>query len=281
MSAPMGAMPATGAPLYGDALVGTASDPAYWQWRVLPDGVIYQSYWAGAHEPRIGGVFFHDANNSSNQLDVSLGGRASLLRYGTDGPGRPQGAELQIEGAAFPRLNLDENWDLDAVDFRFGVPLVYGRDNWQAKFGYYHLSSHMGDELAIRENALGQRINFSRDALALGFAFNPLPAWRWYAEMGWAFHYDESEPWEFQFGVDVAEPGPTGAIGTPFVAVNGHIREELDYSGNVVLQAGWLWRGTGTRVLRVGFHYYNGKSNQFEFFDQFEEQIGGGLWYDF
>jgi hypothetical protein len=52
----MGAMPATGMPLYGDALVGTASDPAYWQWRVLPDGVIYQSYWAGVHEPPAGVV---------------------------------------------------------------------------------------------------------------------------------------------------------------------------------------------------------------------------------
>ena len=39
---------------------------------------------------------------------------------------------------------------------------------------------------AIREGALGDRINFSRDALVLGFSYYPLPAWRWYAEMGWA-----------------------------------------------------------------------------------------------
>jgi hypothetical protein len=139
----------------------------------------------------------------------------------------------------------------------------------------------MGDEFAIREDALDERINFSRDVLTLALSYFPLPAWRFYAEAGWAFYYDVSEPWEFQFGVDVAEPGPTGPWGTPFIAVNGHIREEVDYSGNVVAQAGWLWRGNSSQTLRAGFHYYNGKSSQFEFFDQFEEQIGGGLWYDF
>jgi hypothetical protein len=265
---------------YVDSAGAPPTSPEFWQWRVLPDGVIWQSYWAGLHEPRISGVPFQN-QNGVNLLDVALGGRGSLLRYGTDGPGRPLGAELQIEGAAFPRLNLDENWDLEAVDFRFGLPLIYGRETWETKFSYYHLSSHMGDELAIREAALGDRINFSRDCLVLALAYHPLPAWRWYAEAAWAFHYDESQPWEFQFGVDVAEPGPTGFWGTPFMAVNGHIREEVDYGGNVVAQLGWLWRGNSTRTLRTGFHYFNGKSNQFEFFDQFEEQIGGGLWYEF
>jgi hypothetical protein len=264
---------------YLDPAHGPPTNPAFWQWRVLPEGVMWQSYWAGVHEPRISGTAFNE--DGASLLDVALGGRVSLLRFGTAGPGRPQGAELQAEGAAIPRLNLDENWDMEAADFRFGLPLVYGREMWQAKFSYYHLSSHMGDEFAVRNNALGDRINFSRDALVVGFSYNPLPAWRWYAEAGWAFHYDESEPWEFQFGVDVAEPGPTGIYGTPFIAVNGHLREEADFGGNLVAQAGWLWRGESTQTLRLGVHYYNGKSNQFEFFDQFEEQIGAGIWYDY
>ncbi|RIK77626.1 MAG: DUF1207 domain-containing protein [Planctomycetota bacterium] len=278
--APYYAVP-PGTSYFDPALAAPPGDPNFWQWRFLPEGVVWQSYWAGAREPRIAGVVFRDENADADFFDVTLGGRASILRYGTDGPGRPEGVELQIEGAGFPRLNLNENWDLDAVDFRFGVPLAYGREKWQAKFSYYHLSSHLGDELAIREMALSERINYSRDALALGFALFPLPTWRWYAEADWAFHYDESRPWAFQFGVDVAEPGPTGPVGTPFVAVNGHIREELDYGGNVVFQAGWLWRGNNARLLRLGFHYFNGKSNQFEFVDNFEQQIGGGLWYDF
>jgi len=277
-----------GAPMMSPAPMGYIEQPVYdpanpalWHWRVLPDGVIWSSYWAGVHEPRISAVAFRQDADGSNLLDVTLGGRASLLRFGTDGPGRPQGAELQVEGAAFPRLNLDENWDLDAVDFRFGLPLVYGRDKWQTKFSYYHLSSHMGDEMIVRENSEDERINYSRDVLVLGLSYFPLPAWRWYVEAGWAFYDDVAEPWEFQFGVDVAEPGPTGVWGTPFAAINGHIRQEVDFGGNVVAQLGWLWRGNSTHTLRLGAHYFNGKSNQFEFYDQFEEQIGAGVWYDF
>ena len=33
-------------------------------------------------------------------------------------------------------------------------------------------------------------------------------------------------------------------------------------------------------MLRTGLFYYNGESNQFSFFDEHEEQIGFGVWYD-
>ena len=162
------------------------------------------------------------------------------------------------------------------------MPLVYGRDRSQWKFAYYHLSSHLGDELALREGILATRINYSRDVLVLAYSFFPLPAWRYYVEGGWAFYEDEgAEPWEFQFGIDYAQPGPTGCYGTPFFALNGHLREELDFGGNFVAQAGWLWRSTSGKVVRAGLHYYNGKSPQYEFFDEFEQQIGFGLWHEF
>ena len=33
---------------------------------------------------------------------------------------------------------------------------------------------------------------------------------------GWAFYANEgADPWEFQFGLDYSQPGPTGAMGTP------------------------------------------------------------------
>jgi hypothetical protein len=269
-----------------DGIVSTepvfaTGDSQGWIWQVLPEGLIYPSYWAGVHESRMSGVVMSGGDQVA-YLDVTLGGRMAILRYGTPGASGVEGWEFDIEGAAFPRLNLDENWDVDGTDFRFGMPLTYGRGRVQWKFSYYHLSAHMGDELAIRENRLSERINYSRDTLVLGFSFRPLPAWRWYAEAGWAFYYDEgAQPWEFQFGVDVAEPGPTGLAGTPFVAVNGHLREDVDFGGNLVVQTGWLWRGRGTKNVRVGFHYFNGKSSQYEFFDEFEQQIGGGIWADF
>ncbi len=252
------------------------------RWELLPGDLIWHSYWAGAKEPRMSGTIFRESGNNLSLFDVSLGGRSSILRKGSRVQGRPLGWELQIEGAAHLRLNLDHDFDFDSADFRFGLPLIYApneRLHW--KFAYYHLSSHLGDEFLVRNPGF-TRINFSRDVLVLGTSYFPRPAWRWYAELGWAFYDDEgSDPWEFQFGFDYAQPGPTGGQGTPFLAFNGHLREEVDFGGNLVVQAGWLWRGQTGRVLRTGLHYYNGKSSQFEFFNSFEQQIGAGLWQEY
>jgi hypothetical protein len=195
---------------------------------------------------------------------------------------RPQGWQLDFEGAALPRLTLDEVRDLESVDFRAGVPLTYGVGDWQFKLAYYHLSSHMGDEFALRTGLLTSRINYVRDSLVLGASYYPLPMVRLYSEVGYALNYQGgAQPWEFQFGTEVSQPGPTGFRGTPFVALNAHLREELDFGGDFTAQAGWLWRGTSGQTMRIGAHYFNGKSSQFQFFDTSEEQFGLGLWYDF
>ena len=252
-------------------------------WELLPSDVIWHSYLAGEREPRLSGIVFQELDSGDALLDVSLGARVSILRYGARVNGQPHGWELQMEGAGMPRLNLSEDWDVDATDFRFGLPVVYGDDFLQWKLAYYHLSSHLGDEFIERTGVPAtSRINYARDELVAGVSIFPLPAWRWYAEMGWAFYADEgAEPWEFQFGLEYAQPGNTGPWGTPFVAINGHLRQEVDFGGSLATQAGWLWRGSSGRVLRTGLHYHNGKSNQLEFSDEFEHHIGGGLWYDF
>ena len=254
-----------------------------WQWHLMPNDLIWHSYLGSAKEPRISGTTFSALQDDLALLDVTLGGRSSILRYGTYKDGRSEGWELQLEGAVILRLNLDFNWDFDLADYRFGVPLVYGYDRSQWKFAYYHLSSHLGDELIIREpSTLADRINYSRDVAVIAYSFFPVEALRVYSEMGYSFvNEGGSEPWEFQFGLDYAQPGLTGVRGTPYFALNGHIREELNFGGNFTAQAGWLWRGSGGKVLRTGLHYYNGKSPQFQTFNEFEHQIGWGLWHDF
>lgn len=269
------------APPMGGSLVHP-SPPDTWFWQVLPDGLIYRSYWAGVHEPRMGVVLFRETNNDNSYWDAALGGRVGLLRYGSGDVWWPQGWQLDFEGAALPRLTLDRVRDLETVDFRAGVPLTYGTGCWQFKFGYYHLSSHMGDEYAIRTGNLADRINYVRDALVLGASYYPDPRLRLYSEASYAMNATGgAEPWEFQFGAELSRPGPTGPAGTPFLAVNGHLLEEHDFGGDLTAQAGWLWRGCSGQVMRVGVHYYNGKSSQYQTFDDFEQQIGFGMWYDF
>lgn len=262
-----------------DALAANA--PAYWQWQLLPRSLIYRSYLAGAKEPRMRLVWAHE-RDAQWIWDVTLGARAGLIRFGEphDGP-FPQGWQLDIEGAAFPRLDTEADMDLVSSDFRFGVPLTWGVGHTQWKFGYYHLSSHLGDELIFREG-LTERFNFSRDTLVVGVSCFITPDVRLYGEAGWAFYSDISEPWEFQFGFDYSPAGPTWIYGAPFAAVNAHLRQELDFSGHFVVQAGWQWRRRPAGgLLRVGLEYFNGHSEQFALFNQFEEKIGLGMWYDF
>lgn len=251
-----------------------------WSWQLLPNGIIYRAYLAGVKESRLASTWLHEPD-FGDQWESTLGGRVGILRYGTSNAFYPEGWQIDVEGSAQVRLDPENNRDVDATDYRVGVPLTWREGPWEAKFGYYHLSSHVGDEFLLR-NPDFTRINYTRDALVLGAAYRPTPEIRLYGEAAYGFFVDVAEPWEFQFGVDIAPFNPTGIGGAPFAAVNGYLREEVDFGGNVVFQTGWAWRGSGSgRLLRAGFEYFNGKSRQFSFFDEHEEQIGGGIWFDY
>ncbi len=251
-----------------------------WHWQASPAGLIYHSYMAGVKEPRLASQWTY-LRGQGWIWDICLGGRTSLFRYGTSDAIRPEGWQLDVEGAAQPRLNIQESQDVMAVDFRFGIPLTYGHGPHQSKLAYYHLSSHLGDELMIKHPEV-QRINYSRDAFVLGQSYYWREDIRIYGEAGWAFHVDGgSQPWEFQFGIDCSPAGPTGMRPVPFFAVNSHLREEVDYGGNLSVQTGWLWRGRAGHAFRMGLQYFTGKSDQREFFTQSEEKVGMGIWYDY
>jgi hypothetical protein len=251
-----------------------------WTWQVLPDSLLYKSYLAGNHESRLGNQWVH-INNLGNFWDATLGGRAGILRYGNSDPYWPEGYQLDVEGAAFPRLNDDHGRDLDSVDFRFGIPLTMRKGAWQAKFGYYHLSSHLGDEFMVRNNTL-DRLNYVRETLMLGVGLFLNPNFRLYGEVDYAFWIDgRAKPWEFQFGAEYSPIDAPRFRGSPFMAVNGHLHQEVNFSGSVTAQIGWQWRGRSGHLLRTGFQYFNGMSEQAQSFNQFEQQYGWGVWYDF
>ncbi len=256
-------------------------DPDGNNWHWAPTGLIYHSYMAGEHEPRMALFTFNNLDNR-NLWDATLGGRAGLVRYGNCDPVKPVGYQLDFYGAANARLDADHEQDLEACDYVFGFPITWGDAQWQWKLGYAHLSSHMGDEYAIRNpGALNNRINYVRDSFVFGTSYYLVPSWRLYGETGWAFNASGgAKPWDAQFGTEYSQPGPTSCW-TPFVAVNGRVRQELDFGGDVTIQAGWLQRGILDQTLRLGAQYYNGKSNQFQFYTRNEQQLGIGVWYDF
>ncbi len=251
-----------------------------WQWQLLPNDLIYKSYLAGIKEPRSGTVITNIENDGWVWEGI-MGARVGLLRYGDHDPLLPQGFQIDAEGAASVRLDVDQDVDVRATDYRVGVPFTYGCGNHQWKLAYYHMSSHLGDEFVLR-NVGYPRMNWSRDALVLGYSIYMTETLRLYAEAGWAFRSDVNEPWEFQFGADWAPTSATGFRGAPFFAVNTHLRQEVDFGGNLTVVTGWSWMSDRDRhLLRLGVQYYNGRSSQYSFYSRFEETFGCGIWYDF
>jgi hypothetical protein len=252
------------------------------QWQLAPTGLMYKSYLAGEREARMGSELTHERLHGW-YWQATAGGRFGLLRYGTDNSLWPQGWQLDVEGAAFPRLDLEHEEDLNDCDYRGGLLSTTRQGPVETKFGYYHLSSHLGDEYIIHyPDAVNTRLNYVRDSLIGGIAVYANPSLRLYGEVGWCFREDGgARPWEFQFGADFISPEPTGICGTPFFAINAHLRQENNYSGNLSVQTGWAWRGRDGHLIRTGMHYFNGLSDHYQFYNSFEEEIGWGLWYDY
>ncbi|REJ71213.1 MAG: DUF1207 domain-containing protein [Planctomycetota bacterium] len=273
------------APLPDSTAVFAPGAAAPWTWHLLPDDLVYRSYLGSPHEPRLTSAILHESD-AGWLWELEVGTRVGLVRYGTpDGARPPEGWQIDIQGAAFPRLNLERNYDLDAIDFEVGLPVTWRRGPLQTKFELRHISSHVGDEF-LERNPGFMRANYVRDSLVFGVGMFPTPDVRVYGEADYAFNYDGgAEPWHFQFGVDYS-PTPVvewlGWHGTPFAAVNGELREEVDFGGGFNAVAGWQLRGPQSgRLFRFGLQYYNGKSLQFSFFDQHEELFGAAIWYDY
>lgn len=257
-----------------------------WTWQFLPDGFVYDSYLAGVNESRLAGVFNYD-KDVHWIWDITLGGKLPFLRFGNKSSLFPEGFQIDIEGSSHLRLDFENEMDMDAADFRAGMPFTYGNQIWQVKTGYYHVSSHLGDERILRlqkEGVPHKRINYVREAWILGFSYYIRPTLRVYAEADYAFSRGEcTRPWHFQFGAEYAAKYPTnGFWGKPFAAVNILLLQEHDYDGNITVQAGWQWRGKRNQVFRIGVQYFGGVSEQYEhIMAKREHKVGFGLWYDF
>ncbi|MDR2440935.1 MAG: DUF1207 domain-containing protein [Planctomycetaceae bacterium] len=256
-----------------------------WTWQLFPSSLIYPSYLAGVNESRLGGVWNHD-EDLRWMWDITLGGRVPAIRYGSRNILFPEGFQLDLEGSAHIRLDLENQMDMDAQDFRFGFPVSYGNKIWQVRTGYYHVSSHMGDERILRLQSQGidpQRLNYVREAFILGFSYRLRPSIKLYIEADYAFWLGErTRPWHFQFGAEWSSSYPTNEFwGKPFAAVNIRLLQEQHYDGNITIQAGWQWRGAHNQLFRLGLQYFGGISEQYEHLSKREHKIGIGLWYDF
>ncbi len=275
------------APASANAYLPEAAQPVWdadepWSWHIVPEGLMYKSYIAGEKEPRMSTSWLFPTNGGQSYWDSVLGGRFGLLRYGTARGIDPEGWQWDVEGGAFLRMLPETERDVMATDYRIGTPITYREGPFQWKFGYYHISSHLGDEFILKNPTFVRR-NYSRDCLVTGVGYFPVPELRTYFEVGYGFYLtDGAGPWEVQFGAEYNPPGPTGFRGAPFAACNVHLMEENDWGGSINILIGWQWRGdTSDHTFRAGFQFYNGADNQLSFLGNTTQLTGLGIRYDY
>ncbi|MBX3442054.1 MAG: DUF1207 domain-containing protein [Planctomyces sp.] len=245
-----------------------------------PTGLLYKSYLAGEKEPRFQSVWLVEKDRGM-VWETALGGRVGIIRYGSSDPVFPEGWQLDMEGAALARVDLEEESDLEAADFRFGILSTWRMGPTAVKAGYYHLSSHIGDEYLIKNPGF-QRLNYVRDSAIIGISHDLTDAVTVYGEFGYAFNgEDGAKPIELQYGIQY-NPPDFGWPGGPFAGINGHTREDFGWITSVNVVGGWQWRSRkSNRSLRLGMQYYDGPAMQWEFAGQHESLLGGGIWFDY
>jgi len=258
---------------------GPASSRKVWQ--LLPDGVLYSPNIADPKEPRFSAVWLHETGIGWT-WEGSMGGRFPIVRYGRPDPNNPEGWQIELEGAAFTRLDVGSGTPLDAVDFKAGVVASWRIGGTALKGGYSHLSSHAGDEFLVR-NPGYQRRDYVRDALVAGVRRRVTGTVSVYGELEYAIStHGGAEPLELRVGAEYSVQAPSGWRGAPFVGVNALLRQEFDYRGDVNVLAGWQWSSFESGpLIRTGVQYYNGHALQYQFFDKNEELLGTGIWFDF
>ncbi len=250
-------------------------------WHVLPEGLLWHSYLAGPQEPRNSLLIFNDSRDGIF-ADATLGGRFGMLRYGTINAKNPRGWQWDLEGAVITRLDIRNSEDIESVDYRFGTEITAADGPWAMKFGYFHISSHVGDEY-IERNPTFVRDNYVTESLILGGSYRAFDQYRIYGEMANAFHVSGgARKYQIQSGLEYTPIAKVPARGAPFAAMNFSFREAVDYDVSTTIQMGWSFQGSESqRQFRVGAQYGSGPTSQFSFFERREEYIGGGLWYDF
>lgn len=255
------------------------TESAY-EWQVLPVGLMYKTYLAGEKESRMQAVWFSSKDRPGIIWETTLGGHVGLLRYGTTDAISPEGWQFDLEGAAMPRVDLYNYSDLESADFRAGFLSTWRYGPNCYKVGYYHLSSHLGDEYLIR-NPGYNRLNYVRDSAIIGYTRFLTSDIQAYGEVAYAFnHEDGAEPLELQYGLQYS-PMVFGLRGAPFAAINGHTRQDFGYITSVNIAAGWQWRGYSNHTYRLGFQYYTGPAMQWEFAGKRETLTGAGMWMDY
>ena len=234
---------------------------------LFPPGNVYPVYIADPHRPMIGLTEMvytkvRIEETRSPRVGLSGGGQFGILRID---PAKPGGRSWQVTIAGGLDAVFDSQNKLDAIgwegDYGASVSTATGGP-FAFKLAVQHVSSHVGDEYAERTGR--ERINYTREEVALGASWRFSPRWRAYGEAAVAYirRNDEQEPWRVQTGIEY-ESRPTlwGGRFAWYGAADLSSWEERGWRLDNALQGGILTRTNG-RTYRLGLGWTDGRPHR-------------------
>jgi hypothetical protein len=260
---------------------------------VFPNSLLWEPNIAVHRDPRLQFMALNQSADGNNNLDTSIGGTMGLFR--ADINGADLSYQLDMFGVVHTRLG---SADLQAADYRFGVPITWRRGWWQGKLAYEHTSSHLGDKFILRTQR--EILFYAKDEIVAGLGRIIENQFRLYVNIGYAYGQQLPNPASTRanmsnlanttqnrgradIGFEWFDREATGFAGTPFLAANVEVRGDQNWSPNLRAQAGWLFRNPTQRMGNARFfvEYFNGSMPYGQFYLVKESYAAVGFGFDY
>jgi hypothetical protein len=263
------------------------SEPAFAQssgvtWSLFPSGEPFPVYVADPHRPTnaiVPRFYLREdiPDTRTPRMWLSAGGRFGILRIDGRRPGE-RSWQLGIEAGLDALFDTQNKSDLIGLDGNYGLTMTTAsRSSWTFKIAVLHTSAHLGDEYG--ERTATDRINYTREEVALASAWRFQPQWRLYGEVatGYVLRSDDQKPWRMQWGLEYTSTRRLwGGRFAWYSAADFASWAERDWRVDATIQSGIVARSNG-RTYRLLLEYLDGRPPIAEFFKDTEASLALGF----
>ena len=119
----------------------------------LPRGDVFCPLLADPKGQRSFVSYLHETNDDGDMDIGSVGISDALGLFRVNGSTPGNGFQMSLTGSVFAQFDLDiSSYDLLNADYTIGLPITLRVGAFSGRLRLYHQSSHLGDELLLREN---------------------------------------------------------------------------------------------------------------------------------
>ena len=217
------------------------------------------------------------ANTGNRRFDLKIGGRLGIFRVKSS----QREWQLTLEGGFHGLFDIKHSEDNIGWDGIYALSLdVRENEHFTWRVGTHHISSHIGDELVLRTGRT--RINYTRQELRAGAAWQVTPEWLTYAEIARAYDINNKvlqKHWRKEVGIQYEKRHNVFYSAGFYAGLDLSSYEENNWDINKAAQFGLVFVND-ERHWRLGLEIYDGRVQIGEFFRDKEKYIGLGFWVD-